>query len=142
MKTKLDFTPMILGTIAIIFTFFSKNLNFDFVLGISIVVAIRTLFLFYCISLCNTYKLNKILWVVLVLVFGGWGMIALNFGIFMSNTEDTNQLENDNDSLFAPNSQNDYENVQKNTMSYTNCPACLKDLKGQNRCIDCDLEFE
>lgn len=144
MKNKIDYFPMILGIISILFTFFGKNLISDLISGIAIMIAIRILFLFYCISLCNAYKLNKILWIVLVLIFGGWGMIALNFGILFKSSDMTSQLENENeiDTILVPNSEIHFEQEQKNTTLYTNCPACLKDLKGQNRCTECDLEFE
>jgi len=147
-ENKADYLPMILGIISTIFSFFAVKFFYSIEQNIAVPVAgliitIRIMFLMYCVSLCNTYKLNNILWFVLVLIFGGWAMIALNIAALFKTNDKSDELEPEDgiDSVLRENSGIAFEKVTTAT-AYTNCPACLKDLKGQNKCDDCDLEFE
>ncbi len=59
-------------------------------------------------------------------------MIAINFNLSYANKPIEEQTQNE---------ENDSKNFSERE-KYTQCPACLKDLKGSTKCEECGLEFE
>ena len=128
------YLPMILGAASILISIFSVKFISDLSTGLIITVGIRLLFFIYAMDLIKRYKMSSGLWVTLVLVFGGFGLILLNWAILFKHSGDDDETMNEEDNLLV-------ETVPV-ANTYSHCPACLKDLHGQNKCIDCDLEFE
>ena len=138
------YLPLILGLLSVALTLGLINLNLDLFTSIFITVVLRLIFIAYGLSLCNDYSLQKGLWITLLILIGGWALIAINIAIIYKTADkDEKPFVNPNALLDLANeniitSPTKTEQINK---EYTHCPACLKDMHGKNKCEDCNLEF-
>jgi hypothetical protein len=154
-KNSVTYTAMILGSISLVVTF-SLNHYIVYIpefysFLVIIIVICRFFFLIYTYDLTTRYSLSIGLWIILVFVFGGWAMIALNIVIIAKFAPDlppnVKSINKPNIFTFIPT-----ENIKVITEydprisadkkeEYINCPACFKNMNGTNKCEDCDLDF-
>jgi hypothetical protein len=156
-KIDADYAPMIVGMFAIIIgglIAYTNQRGDEMGFGIWYMVILRLVFVAYSINLSDKYTQNKVLWIILILLFGSWALIFQNLAFIVSNNVKVNNanlesLKGTNTSFsIIPEevkvaTEYDFESENISRLNkYTNCPACLKSLNGTNKCIDCDLEFK
>jgi hypothetical protein len=150
-----DYTPMLVGMLAILIgglILYMNKSGDEMGFGIWYTVILRIIFIAYSINLSDKYAQNKPLWIILILLFGGWALVFQNIAFIVSNTKpDYLVLEplSNTDTSFSILPKEikvatvyDINEKVESKNGYINCPACLKSLNGTNKCIDCDLEFE
>jgi hypothetical protein len=95
------FAPMIVGIIMVALAFFelpsATSSAEAFAVNLTINLVMRFIVLLWTYDLVNKYKLHKVLWMILGLVFGGWALIAINVAIWQRRTPHAAEMPYDED---------------------------------------------
>ncbi len=96
--------PLVVGIILVLISLKTPTIESHDAVSINLTVNIifRAIVLFWTYHLTEKFYLNKLLWMILGLVFGGWSLIAINVAIWfkdlkkesISNTDNTNPQNN------------------------------------------------
>lgn len=78
------YSPMIIGILLVAFAIIDPFVpsHGALFINITINVIIRVIVIFWSLNLCEKYKLNKVIWGLLGLLFGGWALIAINIAVW------------------------------------------------------------
>lgn len=105
-------------------------------LNITVNIVMRVIVVMMLLNLIERYGLNKILWIILGVIFGGWTLIVLNLLIWGGMSWEKRIVESGS-----------LEQYKKSVsvaepVEYKNCPACGSSLKGEKNCPACGLSLK
>lgn len=110
-----------------------------FTINLTINIFIRFIVVMWLLDLTKTFHMNRILWVILGLIFGGWALIAANLAIWMTEANLAVQIPDhvtDNSTAQESSDHNKLHNLNF-------CPACNTPLNGNEEvCPGCDLSLK
>lgn len=123
--------PFIVGAVMAILGFVELPITMDYeaawTVTITLNIFMRIIVVAWTYSLAIDFKLNKKLWIVLGVIFGGWSLIAIGIAIWTKTTEYTIMTD-------------DIQPISQETDVLENCPACNFKLDEKAKsCPDCGL---
>jgi hypothetical protein len=132
------FMPMVVGIGFVLLAIFQAPVAIDpdSAMSINIIlnVVMRVIVVVWILDLTKQFRLNKTLWVILGIIFGGWALIAINIVIWYNPDESPLPVITADPVL---------PNEPFTGHSYPNCPACNFQLAGQEEdCPECGLSFK
>ncbi len=93
----LAYAPLATGIVFVLVSFYSPSAAISshqaVEMSIFVNILIRAIVLLWSYQLAQKYKLHKLLWMILGVVFGGWSLIAISFTCFIRATP-TKENEN------------------------------------------------
>lgn len=133
------FMPFVIGMCFVLLAFVKipADLNYDSAWTVSIFINIvaRAITLIWLIDLCRNHNLNKTLWLILGVIFGGWTLIAVNVVIWSSDPSVPSPVD-------VADTQQEEQAAISDDVSHglSNCPACNFNLsENEKSCPDCGL---
>jgi len=88
----LTFGPLLVGIVMVLFAFVSIEMEVSsddaMIINVLSTVGFRIIVLLWTLELVKKYQLNKAVWIILGLLFGGWQLIAINIAIWMVPEDD------------------------------------------------------
>lgn len=131
------FMPMVVGICFVLLAIFQVPVAIDpdsaMAINIFLNLGMRAVVVFWTLDLTNQFRLNKKLWVILGILFGGWSLMAINLVIWYNPDDPSAPIVPAEPAL------------QKEPFtghSFANCPACNFQLNGkEEECPGCGLSF-
>lgn len=84
---EVPYGPLIVGILMVLLAFYQPddagNYEAAFTVNLTLNIFIRAIVMIWSHNLATRFGLNKVLWVILGLVFGGWTLIAITVAIGM-----------------------------------------------------------
>lgn len=132
------FMPMVVGICFVLLAIFQAPVAIDpdsaMSINIFLNLIMRAVVVFWTLDLTNQFRLNKKLWVILGILFGGWALIVINIVIWY-NPEDSPPP--------AIPTEPESQKEPYTGHSFANCPACNFQLNGKEEdCPGCGLSFK
>jgi len=127
--------PFIVGILFVALAFIDLPADMDqgaaWTVTVTLNIFMRVIVVSWAFSLAEQFNLNKTLWVILGILFGGWALLAVNFVVWV-NTAETHDEEKNNES-----------NLFLEDKPLESCPACNCKLTPQViTCPDCGLNLQ
>lgn len=134
------FLPFVVGVGMFLFSLMDPIMVLDYqsaqTVNITINILFRVIVVIMLINLSDRYKLNKVLWIILGVIFGGWALIVLNLLIWGGMSWEKRIVESG--------SLEQYEKSVSvaDPVEHKNCPACGSVLNGEKNCPACGLSLK
>lgn len=107
-----------------------------FTVNLTINIFIRVIVVVWLVNLAKTFLMQRTLWIILGLLFGGWALIAANLAIWMLKANLDVYVPDNADS--AAKLESDHGHSDK----LNHCPACETLLNGsEGVCPNCGLSL-
>lgn len=123
--------PFIVGALMATLGFVELPITMDYeaawTVTITLNIFVRIVVVAWTYSLATDFKLNKKLWIIVGVIFGGWSLIAIGIAIWTKTSESTIVKE-------------DTQTISQDNEVLENCPACDFKLDDKAKsCPDCGL---
>lgn len=135
------FFPLIGGIAFVLLAFVepirTTDVDAAFTVNLTINILVRLIVVLWLMNLAKTFLMQRTLWIVLGVLFGGWALIAANLAIWMLKAK-LGVYVPDNISAGSATKESDRDNGHK----LNHCPACKTLLNGtEGVCPECGLSL-